>query len=153
MLSAAVFLVLCSVVLFLCGDCYNSEVSTSTHPACGGNKWGGSDGFHGTASQDINTSVMQSSHTFGETVNPGNQGLPYAMISSQIQTEHQFVGYQSTPETNTAGYPSGDQPQPQMNRYDGGGLQRGGGGMHVNPLEDAPEEPPPSYNEALRTGM
>ncbi|XP_041347531.1 uncharacterized protein LOC121367431 [Gigantopelta aegis] len=155
--SVTVFLVLSAVVLFLCGDCYNSEVSSSSHPACVGNKWGGGEGYQVTAAQDLNSSAMQSSSTFGEVVNPASEhpGLPYSMVPTHIQTEQHFVGYESAPSVNISGYTGGNEPQ--VNRYGGGGLQRGGGsqrggqsGMHINPLEDAPEELPPSYNEAVR---
>ena len=112
-------------------DSMNSEGSSENHPACGGGdnavKWGGaSSGYSG-------------GYVSGGAVNPGEtQGLPYAMVPTQVPEQAGFAGYQVTGGHEYAGYGGG---------LTGYAAQMQGG--NVNIMANAPEEPPPSYSESL----
>ena len=115
-------------------DCMNSEVSSENHPACGGGdsavKWGGaSSGYSG-------------GYVTGDVVtHPGDRGLPYAMVPTQVPQQSGFAGYSAEGAAGFTGYAG---PQSQYGH--------GQSGRNVNPIASCPEEPPPNYTEAMNHG-
>lgn len=148
-----VILVVCLVAAFAiisCMDCYNSEVSSECPAAAGssGARWGGAGGYTAAASFNPNNRVLGSGFT-AEVVIPTdreNQGLPYAMIPSQVPEVHGFSGYTPVTQASYGGTDSvggrwGEAPRGRMP------------GAHVNatsvPFRQE-DEPPPSYSSVDR---
>ncbi|XP_046568467.1 uncharacterized protein LOC124276853 [Haliotis rubra] len=130
------------VLLLMCTDCYNSEVDSRSHPACGGHHTVG--GNYPTSTSQVNEAVLQSSirNNGYHTGTSDNSPLPYSLSPSNVPTSSGFRGYQSDTVPSSAA--------PLLNSSTGpaGGGGQAIGGTHFNPLE--PEEPPPSYGEAVR---
>ncbi|ESO99733.1 hypothetical protein LOTGIDRAFT_173571 [Lottia gigantea] len=85
-LSVVVIVCVSVYIIFTCGDCYNSEVSSENHPACasgshsGAHKWGGSD-------------MGYASNTYGQAIDINNQAPAYSMIPVQVNDDPGFQGY------------------------------------------------------------
>ncbi|XP_067683052.1 uncharacterized protein [Haliotis asinina] len=130
------------VLLLMCMDCYNSEVDSRSHPACGGHHTVG--GNYPTSTSQVNEAVLQSSirNNGYHTGSSDNSPLPYSLSPSNVPTSSGFRGYQSDT------VPSCAAPLLNSNTGSAGGGGQVRAGTHFNPLE--PNEPPPSYGEAVR---